>query len=43
MYILKKLIRLHKVATMIKDYRLLTKSHHILTEQVLEEYVKRSY
>ena len=41
MHILKKSIRLHKVAMMIKDYRLMIKSHNILMEQVLGKYVKQ--
>ena len=43
MYILKKSIRLHQVAMMIKDCRLMTELHRILIEQVLEKYVKLKY
>ena len=41
MYTLKKSIRLHEVAMMMKDYRLVIKLHHILREQVLGKYVKQ--
>ena len=42
MYTLKKLIKLHHAEMMIKDYRLLTKLHHVLMVQLLEKHVKQS-
>ena len=43
MYILKKSTRLHYVAMMMRDYRLMIELRHILTGQVLVKYVKQSY
>ena len=43
MYILKKSVKLHEVAMMIKDYRLLIELHHIPMEQVLEKFAKQKY
>ena len=41
MYILKKSLRLHSVAMMIKDYRLMIELNHILMGQVQGKYVKQ--
>ena len=43
MYILNKLIRLHRVVMMIKVFKLLIKLEHIHMEQMILKYVKVRY
>ena len=42
MHMLKKSIRLHLPAMMIKDYRLMIELHDALMEQVLENFAMQS-